>query len=134
MFSKDRIRSVLNKFISVLNENLKPILLIFVVGSSIILLFCAYFIITGNLELAIWSGIMELSLIPIAIVSSVLVSIGTKYIKFRTAKKKYLDYLINISDDQSQNQIIFHSGVNLREVKLDDYFISHVFERIEIER
>ena len=132
MFSKSRFRSVLNKFISVLKEYLKPILLIFIVGSSIIMLFFVYFIITGNLELAIWSGIMELSLIPIAIGSGVLVPKSTKYFNFRTAKKKYLNYLINISEDQ--NRIIFPSGVNLREVKLDDYFVSPVFERIEIER
>ena len=134
MFSKTRLRSVFNKFRSVFNECLRPILLIFIVGSFIFVLLFAYSIITGNLELTSWSGIMELSLIPIDIGSNVLVSISRKYFKIRTAKKKYLEFLINIAEDQSQNQIIFHSGVNLREVKLDDYFESPVFERIEIEK
>jgi len=133
-FTKARFRSALNKIRSVLNEYFKPIFLIFIGGSFIILLFYAYLNATGKQASTFWYSIMELSLIPISIVSGVLVSISTKYIKFRTAKKKYLDYLINISEDQSQNQIFFQSSVNLREVKLDDYYESPVFERIEIDK
>ena len=128
IFSKDRLKSVINF------ENFKPILVIFIVGSFVTLLFFSYFSITGNIEATTWSGIMELSLIPIAFVLGGLGTIIKNYNKFRTAKKKYLEYLINISEDQSQNQIFFQSGVNLRDVKLDDYFVSPVFERIEIGR
>lgn len=55
MFSKDRFKSVINI------EYLKPILVIFIVGSFVILLFCAYFNATfESWTFESWTQIVQL--------------------------------------------------------------------------